>query len=159
MSVEAVREYLRGYGMQGRIQEFDVSSATVTLAAEAVGVPPQQIAKTLSLKAQDGCLLLVAAGDAKIDNAKFKAQFCVKAKMLAPQEVLDLTGHPVGGVCPFALKASAPVYLDVSMRRFDFVFPAAGSASSAVRLTPEELFACARAVAWVDVCKGWGAQA
>ena len=154
MSIQHVRAYLRERGLEDRVREFDVSSATVDLAAQAVGCEPARIAKTLSFAHEGGALLLVCAGDAKVDNGKFKALFHHKASMLTPEQALSLTGHAVGGVCPFALPDGVPVYLDVSLRRFDTVYPAAGSANSAVRLSPEELSACTGA-GWVDVCKGW----
>ena len=156
MSIERVKEYLRSLGMEGRVLEFPTSSATVELAAQAVGCEPQRIAKTLSFHYKDGALVVVAAGDAKIDNGKFKAAFGEKARMLNPQEVEDLTGHRVGGVCPFALPEGVTVCLDISLKRFDTVYPAAGSDNSAVRLTCEELESCCPpGVRWVDVCKGW----
>lgn len=153
MSMEKVREYLSQYALADRILEFDVSSATVALAAKAVGVPPAQIAKTLSFRLGEGCLLVVAAGDCKIDNQKFKAAFGVKAKMLSPEEALSMTGHAVGGVCPFANPDGVLVCLDRSLQRFDVVYPACGSANSAIPLTCDELFACSHADRWVDVCK------
>lgn len=159
MSLTRVTACLTGVGLSDRIHTFEVSSATVALAAQAVGVIPARIAKTLSFRGVDGCIVIVTAGDAKIDNAKYKAFFGVKAKMLTPEEALVHTGYAVGGVCPFALDAQIPVYLDVSMRRFDKIYPAAGTASSAVELTPEELEAVSHARAWVDVCKGWEAEA
>ena len=152
MSIEAGRAYFRQFGMEDRVQEFTVSSATVDLAAKALGVEGARIAKTLSFKTADGCMLILAAGDARIDNHKFKEKFHMKAKMLSADEVLELVGHPVGGVCPFALPEGVRVCLDASLRRFDTVFPAAGSASSAVELTCEELEA-ATGGEWVDVCK------
>ncbi len=157
MSVQIVREYLSAFGKGDSILEFDMSSATVELAAQAVGAAPARIAKTLSFqnRAGDGCMLVVMAGDAKADNRKFKDQFGFKARMLAHEDALSFTGHAVGGVCPFALPEGVPVYLDVSMRRFDIIYPAAGSANSAVPMSCEELERCARAAAWVDVCKGW----
>lgn len=155
MAIEQVKAFLAEHGMADRVQEFDVSSATVELAAQAVGVAGARIAKTLSFRDGEGCMLVVAAGDAKVDNSKFKAQFQVKAKMLSADEVLAMTGHAVGGVCPFVVPSSIPVYLDVSMKRFETVYPACGSANSAVRLTPEELQELSGAQAWVDVCKGW----
>ena len=157
MSIEACRAYFRTLGREEDILEFDVSSATVELAAQAVGVEPARIAKTLSFLVDDSCVLLVAAGDAKIDNAKFKAQFHTKAKMLTPEQVLDFTGHAVGGVCPFGLPEGSPVttYLDVSLRRFETVYPAAGSSNSAIQLTCEELAEYAHSAGWVDVCKNW----
>ena len=158
MAIEQVRAYFAGQGMADRVLEFEASSATVELAARAVGVEGARIAKTLSFKGVDSNILLVAAGDAKVDNAKYKAQFGVKAKMLSADEVLEATGHAVGGVCPFALKTDVPVYLDVSMQRFSSVYPACGSGNSAVKLTPDELFRHANARAWVDICKGWQAE-
>ncbi|MDR0840590.1 MAG: YbaK/EbsC family protein [Christensenellaceae bacterium] len=155
MSVQLVREYLAKFGKEGDVMEFAASSATVELAAQVVGTTPARIAKTLSFQNGKGCLLVVMAGDARADNKKFKAQFGFKPRMLAHEEALRFTGHAVGGVCPFALPPNVPVYLDVSMRRFDIIYPAAGSDSSAVRMTNEELFTCARAIAWVDVCKDW----
>lgn len=157
MAIEQVRAYFTAQGMADRVLEFDVSSATVELAAQAVGTIGARIAKTLSFRDGASCLLVVTAGDAKIDNAKFKAQFGQKATMLSADTVLALTGHAVGGVCPFAIDPTIPVYLDVSMQRFDTVFPACGSGNSAIELTPEELYRHANAKAWVDVCKGWEA--
>ena len=153
MSVERVREYFRQFGMENRIMEFDVSSATVELAAVAVGTAPERIAKTLSFKEGEGCILILCAGDAKISNPKFKAQFGMKAKMPSANEVLALIGHPVGGVCPFGINDGVKVYLDESLRRFETVFPAAGSANSAIELNLDELFKYANAESWVDVCK------
>ena len=154
MSVALVREYLRPFGLDDRILEFDVSSATVELAAKALGTEGARIAKTISLYDKDGgCLLVVCAGDCKIDNAKFKARFGFKPRMLSPDDALLMTGHAVGGVCPFALAQKIPVYLDVSLQRFDTVFPAAGSASSAVRLSCDELSAASAATGWEDVCR------
>lgn len=155
MSIETVKTYLQPYGVADRVQEFSVSSATVELAAQALGVEPARIAKTISLKAEDGCVLVVAAGDAKIDNSKFKAEFHMKAKMLGADEVLPLTGYPVGGVCPFANPDAAKVYCDVSLQRFDTVFPACGTANSAIELSCDELYDCAHSLKWVDVCKNW----
>ena len=155
MSIEAVREYLRGFGREQDIQEFDVSSATVELAAQALHTAPAHIAKTLSFEGEDGCILVVAAGDAKVDNQKFKATFDRKAKMLTPDQVTELTGHAVGGVCPFAVPASARVYADVSLKRVATVFPACGSSNSAIGLTCEDLAEYARILDWVDVCKNW----
>ena len=156
MSFELVKDYLtrRGYG--DRAQEFEVSSATVELAAQAVGVIPARIAKSLSFKVEDRAVLIIAAGDAKVDNPKFKAAFHTKAKMLTHEEAHELIGHDVGGVCPFALPEDVKVYLDVSMKRFETVFPAAGSSNSAVEMTCDELERYAsNFAAWVDVCKGW----
>lgn len=155
MSIERVREYFREKNMEHKIREFDVSSATVELAAQAVGCAPQRIAKTLSFMVDGKAVLIVTAGDAKVDNQKYKAQFAVKAKMLTPQEAETLTGHAVGGVCPFAVNAGVQVYLDESLKRFETVFPAAGSSSSAVELTLPELESLSGYQAWIDVCKGW----
>lgn len=153
MSVESVKEYLASYGFAERVREFDVSSATVPLAAVALGTEEARIAKTMSFRTTNGCVLIVCAGDTKINNQKFKARFGIKAKMLSSEEVPALTGHAVGGVCPFAVKAGAEVYLDESLHRFETVFPAAGSSNSALELTCDELEQCSRALGWVDVCK------
>ena len=153
MSIEKGRAYLRQFGLQDRVQEFNVSSATVELAAQALGVEGARIAKTLSFQQGDGCILILAAGDARIDNQKFKARFGMKAKMLAAEDVLRLVGHPVGGVCPFGCNEGVPVYLDESLKRFETVFPAVGSANSAVELNLDELYVCSRALGWVDVCR------
>ena len=148
MSIETGRAYLRARGYEDRIQEFSVSSATVELAAQAVGCEPARIAKTLSFKVGERPILVVAAGDARIDHTK--------ATMLTPEQVLDFTGHAVGGVCPFGIDNPAvTTYLDVSLRRFDTVYPAAGNAASAVRLNCEELFALSNSAGWIDVCKNW----
>ncbi|MBQ7434983.1 MAG: YbaK/EbsC family protein [Oscillospiraceae bacterium] len=153
MSIEKGRAYFRALGIEERVLEFDVSSATVELAAKALGVEGARIAKTLSFKAPDGCLLVLAAGDARIDNHKFKDTFHVKAKMLTADEVLELVGHPVGGVCPFGCNEGVPVYLDESLKRFETVFPAVGSANSAIELNLDELYRYSKALGWVDVCK------
>lgn len=158
MSVASVKAYLAPFGLDGRVQEFSVSSATVPLAAAALGCEEARIAKTLSFSLAGKPILIVMAGDARIDNARYKARFGAKAKMLTPEEALAFTGHAVGGVCPFALPDGVPVYLDESLRRFDAVYPAAGSASSAVRLTPDELETASRAAGWVDVCRLPAAQ-
>ncbi|MDE6455403.1 MAG: YbaK/EbsC family protein [Dysosmobacter sp.] len=159
MSIEKVRAYLKGFGVEGRIREFSVSSATVELAAAAVGVEGARIAKSLSFKVEDKPIIIVAAGDAKIDNAKYKARFRAKAKMLTHEEAHSLIGHDVGGVCPFALPEDVKVYLDVSLKRFETVFPAAGSDSSAIELTCGELEKYSSGfVEWVDVCKAWQAE-
>ena len=155
MSVERVREYFRGKGIEERILEFDVSSATVELAAKALHCEGKRIAKTLSFHVGDRVILIVTAGDAKIDNQKYKAQFGTKAKMLSCEEAEPLTGYPVGGVCPFAVNAGVDVYLDESLRRFGTVFPACGSSNSAIELTIEELEEHSDSLGWVDVCKGW----
>ncbi len=157
MSVETVREYLAQFGISDRIKEFATSSATVALAAQALNCAPERIAKTISLKlkSQGRCVLIVAAGDAKIDNQKFKAQFAEKAVMLSPDEVEAMTGHAVGGVCPFAVNEGVEVYLDTSLKRFDTVFPACGSSNSVIELTIAELEHYAKCTQWVDVCKDW----
>ena len=158
MSIQKVRAYMEPLGIADRIREFDVSSATVELAAVAVGVEGARIAKSLSFKVNEDPIIIVAAGDAKVDNAKYKAQFHTKAKMLTHEEAHTLIGHDVGGVCPFALPENVKVYLDVSLKRFETVFPAAGSDSSAIELTCEELERySSNFQAWVDVCKGWQA--
>jgi len=154
MSIEKGRAYFRSLGIEDRVREFDVSSATVELAAQALGVEGARIAKTLSFKTADGgCMLILAAGDARIDNRKFKDKFHLKAKMLTADEVLEMVGHPVGGVCPFGINDGIPVYLDDSLKRFVTVFPAVGSASSAIELNLEELFEYSKALEWIDVCK------
>lgn len=155
MSIDKVRAYFKALGMDGRVMEKPQSSATVELAAEAVGVIPARIVKTLSFNLDGQCMLLCAAGDAKVDNAKYRQRFAQKARMLTPEEALSRTGHAVGGVCPFAVPEDVLVYLDVSIRRFDSVFPAAGSGNSMIELSPDELFRCSNALGWVDVCKGW----
>ena len=155
MSIEKVRAYFAKYGMEERILEFPVSSATVELAAVAVGCEPQRIAKTLSFMVEEKPILIVAAGDAKIDNPKYKAQFHTKAKMLSPQQAAELIGHAVGGVCPFAVNEGVKVYLDVSMKRFETMFPAAGSSNSAIELNLQELERYSGSLEWVDVCKDW----
>ena len=153
MAIEKVRDFFRGFGMEDRIMEFDVSSATVELASQALGCEPCRIAKSLSFITSDGPILVVAAGDAKIDNPKYKAQFNTKAKMLTPEQAIGLIGHAVGGVCPFAVTEGVRVYLDRSLKRFDTVFPACGSSNSAIELTLEELEKYSSAVSWVDVCR------
>ena len=155
MAVDKVKEYFRQYGMEERVLEFEASSATVELAAEALHCEPCRIAKTLSFMVDANPILIVSAGDTKIDNAKYKARFGSKAKMLMPTEVEALVGHAVGGVCPFAVNAGVTVYLDESLKRFQTVFPACGSSNSAIELTIEELEKYALYVAWVDVCKVW----
>ena len=156
MSIQKVRAYMEPLGIADRIREFDVSSATVELAAGAGGGEGARIAKSLSFKVNDLPIIIVAAGDAKVDNAKYKAQFHTKAKMLTHEEAHTLIGHDVGGVCPFALPEDVKVYLDVSLKRFETVFPAAGSDSSAIELTCEELERySSNFQEWVDVCKGW----
>ena len=156
MSIEKVRAYFKPLGIEDRIREFDVSSATVELAAVAVGVEGARIAKSLSFKVEDKPIIIVVAGDAKVDNSRYKAQFHTKAKMLTHEEAHDWIGHDVGGVCPFALPEDVKVYLDASLKRFETVFPAAGSSNSAVEMTCDELERYAsNFVEWVDVCKGW----
>ena len=156
MSIDRVREYFRGYDMEEKILEFAVSSATVELAAEAAGVIPARIAKSLTFMLPDGPIIIVAAGDARIDNPRFKAMFHTKAKMLTAEEVSERIGHNVGGVCPFAIMDDVGVYLDESMKRFETVFPACGSSNSAIELTPGQLEKVSQNFrGWVDVCKGW----
>lgn len=153
MSIEKVRAYFRSKGLEDRVMEFPVSSATVELAAQAVGCEPGRIAKTLSFSVGGNPILVVTAGDTKIDNAKYKAQFGAKAKMLTPDEAVTLIGHAVGGVCPFAVNDGVTVYLDESMKRFPTVFPACGSSNSAIEMTMEDLEQHSGYTAWVDVCK------
>ena len=155
MSIDKVKAYFASVGLAERVLEFTVSSATVALAAEALGCEPARIAKTLSFAQGEGAILIVAAGDAKVDNAAFKARFGMKAKMLTPEDAVRLVGHAVGGVCPFAVNEGVPVYLDESLRRFTTVYPACGSSNSAIELTIPELEAHSGCAAWVDVCKGW----
>lgn len=155
MSIERVKAYFRKYGMEDKIQEFEVSSATVELAAMALHCEPQRIAKTLSFMVDDHAILIVAAGDTKIDNPKYKARFSTKAKMLSPEEAETLVGHAVGGVCPFAVNEGVKVYLDVSLKRFDTVFPACGSSNSAIELTISQLEEYSGFMEWIDVCKGY----
>ena len=159
MAIEKVREYFRNFGIENRVQEFDVSSATVELAAEALHCEPCRIAKTLSFMVNDEPILIVAAGDTKIDNHKYKTKFGTKAKMLTPDEVTSLIGHAVGGVCPFAINPGVTVYLDESLKRFETVFPACGSSSSAIELTIPELEQYSKFDGWVDVCKDWRTDA
>lgn len=154
MAIEKVREYFKSFSLDGKILEFDVSSATVELAAKALNVEGKRIAKTLSFRAKDGSpFLVVCAGDAKIDNSKFKHTFLVKAKMLTPDEVINEIGHAVGGVCPFAVPKNVKTFIDSSVYRFETVFPACGSSNSAIELTPDELFKYSNAEGRVDVCK------
>ncbi len=157
MSIEKVRTYLAQYGLDGRILEFETSSATVELAAAAAGCEPARIAKSLSFLVDGRAILVVAAGDAKVDNAKYKAQFGTKAKMLSPDQVTEMVGHAVGGVCPFGINQGVAVYLDASLRRFATVFPACGSSNSAIELSILELESASRYQQWVDVCKNWTA--
>ena len=158
MSIEKVKAYFSQYGIADRVREFEVSSATVELAAQALNCEPCRIAKTLSFMVDGHAVLIVAAGDAKIDNPKYKAQFGTKAKMLTPDEAETLIGHAVGGVCPFAVNEGVTVYLDNSLKRFETVFPACGSSNSAIELTISELEKYSGFTSWVDVCKGWDAS-
>ena len=153
MAIEKVKAYFKTQGMEDRIQEFEVSSATVALAAQALGCDENRIAKTLSFHVGEKVVLIVAAGDAKIDNAKYKAVFGAKAKMLAFEEAEELIGHAVGGVCPFAVNEGVEVYLDESLKRFETVFPACGSSNSAIELTISELEQHSNSIKWIDVCK------
>ncbi|OUP09819.1 YbaK/EbsC family protein [Collinsella sp. An2] len=153
MAIEKVREFFRARGMEDRVMEFETSSATVELAAQAVGTDPARIAKTLSFYVGDRVALIVAAGDARIDNPKYKAQFHTKAKMLSAADAEERIGHAVGGVCPFAVKDGCDIYLDESLKRFETVFPACGSSNSAIELTPSELEELCQPCIWVDVCK------
>ena len=155
MSIEKARDHFRRFGMESRILELPVSSATVELAAAALGCEPRRIAKTLSFDVKGEPVLVVTAGDTIIDNAKYKAQFGVKAKMLTPEEAAERIGHAVGGVCPFGIREGVQVYLDISMKRFETVFPACGSSNSAIELTIPELEMTSGFAAWVDVCKNW----
>lgn len=155
MSIEKVRAYFAQYHMEERILEFPVSSATVELAAQALGCEGKRIVKTLAFQGPSGPVLIATAGDAKVDNAKYKAFFGVKAKMLSHDDAATLIGHAVGGVCPFAVKEGVQVYLDVSIQRFETVFPAAGSSNSAIELTIPEMEKFSGFTAWVDVCKAW----
>lgn len=153
MSIEQVKEYLKQFNKDKNILELDSSSATVELAAHALNINPARIAKTLSFKKDTSCILILTAGDTKIDNKKFKSEFGLKAKMLTPQEVIDITGHAIGGVCPFGLKNdNIKIYCDNSIKRFETIFPACGSSNSAIELTPDELFEISKSENWVDVC-------
>ncbi len=153
MAIEKARAYLEKWNLDEQIIEFEVSSATVELAAAALGCAPERIAKTLSFKGGEGAVLIVTAGDAKVDNHKFKEQFATKAKMLSYEEVEPMVGHAVGGVCPFGINEGVPVYLDVSLKRFETVFPAAGSSNSAIEMTLSQLEECSGYTEWIDVCK------
>ncbi|GHH99162.1 YbaK/EbsC family protein [Neobacillus kokaensis] len=156
MPIESVKDHFKQWNREQDIMEFDTSSATVDLAAQAIGVEPARIAKTLSFRGEgESAILIVAAGDVKIDNKKFRQSFGFKARMLSPEEVLEQTGHAIGGVCPFGLKNNLDVYLDTSMKRFESLFPACGSSNSAIELTCEEIQQFSFAKGWVDVCKGW----
>ncbi|MBQ6721964.1 MAG: YbaK/EbsC family protein [Clostridia bacterium] len=157
MAIEKVKAYFAAFGLADRIREFDVSSATVELAAQALGCEPCRIAKTLSFLVEGEPILIVAAGDAKIDNPRYKAQFGTKAKMLTPEEAETMVGHAVGGVCPFGVNEGVKVYQDESLKRFSTVFPACGSSNSAIELTIAELEKVSGFLSWVDVCKNWQA--
>ena len=155
MAIEKVIEYFENLGIAEKIKQFEVSSATVELAAKALGCEGARIAKTISFMLDDKAILIVTAGDAKIDNAKYKAYFGKKAKMLTPDEAIELIGHAVGGICPFATKDTSKIYLDVSLKRFETVFPACGSSNSAIELTIPELETYSNYISWIDVCKNW----
>jgi len=159
MSIDNVRLYLKEMDCPKEILEFETSSATVDLAAEAAGVIPARITKTLCLMSKDGPIVIAVAGDTKIDNRKFKDTFGIKAKMLSAEETLAATGHAVGGVCPFALPEGTKSYADISMKRFETIFPAAGSSNSAIELTCNELYHYGKCIDWVDICKGWEDEA
>lgn len=153
MSIEKVRAYFNKLGIENRILEFDVSSATVELAAKALNVEPARIAKTLSFKQDDHCILIVCAGDVRVDNKKYKSYFHTKARMLSPEEALAFTGHSIGGVCPFGIENNnVKIYLDNSLKRFQTIYPACGSSNSAIELTCEELFKYSNSLEWIDVC-------
>ncbi len=155
MSIEKVRAFFKAAGIDNRIKEFSTSSATVALAADALQCDPCRIAKTLSFSTGRSPVLIVCAGDTRIDNARFKAEFGVKAKMLKPEETENLIGHTIGGICPFAVNSGVIIYLDKSLKRFDTVFPACGSSNSAIELTIPELEKYSSFQKWIDVCKGW----
>ena len=155
MALEQAKKYLEEKGYGDRVKEFEVSSATVELAAAAVGVATERIAKSLTFMTEDGPVMILCAGDAKIDNPKYKAFFHTKAKMLSPEEVKECIGHEIGGVCPFGIKEGVKVYLDESLKRFDIVYPACGSSNSAVELSLAELEQLSGCLEFIDVCKGW----
>ncbi|KQU23309.1 EBSC protein [Bacillus sp. Leaf13] len=156
MSIESVKSHFKKWDREGDVMEFETSSATVNEAAETIGVTPARIAKTLSFRGEgENAILVVAAGDAKVDNKKFRQTFGFKARMLSAEDVLEQTGHAIGGVCPFGLANDLDVFLDVSMKRFESLFPACGSANSAIELKLAELFEYSGAKGWVDVCKAW----
>lgn len=155
MSVENVREYLKQFKKDEGILEMDESTATVELAAKALGTEEARIAKSLSFYNGENAMIIVVAGDAKIDNKKFKEKFGFKARMLAPEDTVKFTGHEIGGVCPFALNNNVTVYLDDSMKRFETMFPACGSSNSAIELTLDELEKTSKYKEWIDVCKNW----
>ncbi len=152
MGIEKVREYFRQFGMEGEIREFDVSSATVELAAEALHCEEQRIAKTLSFMVNGQCILILTAGDTKVDNVKYKTEFGTKPKMLSPDATLEMVGHAIGGVCPFGINDNVAVYLDISLKRFTTVFPACGSGNSVIELTIPQLERFSNFEKWIDVC-------
>lgn len=153
MAIEKVRDYFKNFGLEDKIQEFNVSSATVELASKALNCEPCRIAKSLSFKIEDSAILIICAGDAKVDNSKYKAKFQIKAKMLTPDEVKVLIGHEIGGVCPFGVNSGVKIFLDESLKRFETVFPACGSSNSAIELTINELEKYFGYIEWIDVCK------
>lgn len=153
MAIDKVKQYFNSLGIDNRIQEFDVSSATVELAAKALNCEPNHIAKSLTFMINETPVLIVVAGNMKIDNAKFKNEFHTKAKMLKPNEVEQLIGHQVGGVCPFAINENVQVYLDISLKEYQYVYPACGSSNSAIKLTVDELAKYSKFKRWIDVCK------
>ena len=155
MSIENVKDYLKRFNRDKDVLEFEVSSATVELAAVALSTEPARIAKTLSFKDEDSCILIVTAGDGKIKNSKFKQVFGFKAKMLSFEDVSTYTGHEIGGVCPFANPSNVKVYTDISLKRFQTIYPACGSSNSAIELTCDELFEYSNSIDWIDVCTGW----
>lgn len=156
MTIESVRKHLKQFNRDKDVIEFTTSSATVDMAAKALGVSPSRIAKTLSFRGEgEKAILVVTSGDAKIENKKFRQVFGFKARMLAPEDVLEQTGHAIGGVCPFGLKNKLEIYLDISMKRFESLYPACGSTNSAIKLTCDELFNYSGCLKWVNVCKGW----
>ena len=155
MALDKVKEFFRAYGMEGNIIEFDVSTATVELAAQALNIEPCRIAKTLSFDVEGQPILVVAAGDAKVDNSAFKNTFRTKARMLTPELTEQLIGHAVGGVCPFAINEGVKVYLDESLKRFETVYPACGSGNTAIELTLPQLEQFSSHKGWVNVCKNW----
>jgi prolyl-tRNA editing enzyme YbaK/EbsC (Cys-tRNA(Pro) deacylase) len=153
VAIEKVRDYFKNFGLEDKIQEFNVSSATVELASKALNCEPCRIAKSLSFKIEDSAILIICAGDAKVDNSKYKAKFQIKAKMLTPDEVKVLIGHEIGGVCPFGVNSGVKIFLDESLKRFETVFPACGSSNSAIELTINELEKYSGYIEWIDVCK------
>ncbi len=152
MSIDIARKHLEKFGMEGEILEFEVSSATVELAAKAIGTDPSRIAKSLTYQLEDTGLMIVAAGDVRVQNKLFKEAFGMKARMLSAEDVLEKTNHEIGGVCPFGVPEALPIYLDESLRQYDYVYPACGSSNSCVKMTPDELYRIAGAVGWVSVC-------